>query len=201
MHALTLEDLLPLEEYLPQRADFLAAHLRYLDRYRRIRVGPQVTVIFENRQTLWYRVQEMLRVTRIDQPEQIEQELNWYNQLLPRRNRLQAALLLTVPESAAMIDFLRQWRALADGALRLVIETHEIPARLVTHRNGDLSVGTAHWLEFPMNHPERQALRDARRGVFLDVAMGNYQHRSAPLSDEIRQSLYDDLSLSDRDAA
>jgi len=201
MRPLTIEDLLPLDEYIPQRADFFAAHLRYLDRYRRVRVGPHLTVVFENRQTLWYRVQELLRVTRIEDPAQVQQELAWYNQLLPRRNRLQAALLIMIPEDAGLLQELRRWRGLADGALRLIIDQQSIPAKLITNREGDLAVGTAHWIEFPLNHPERQALHDHRRAVYLEVAFEEYVHRSGPLSEEIRQSLFDDLDLSDRDAA
>src|SRR6266700_2403855 len=60
MLPLTLEDLLPLEEYAGRRREFFEAQCRYLDRYRRVRVGPRATLSFENRQTLWFRVQEEL---------------------------------------------------------------------------------------------------------------------------------------------
>src|SRR5438128_6685602 len=98
MRPLTLDDLLPLNEYAGRRGEFFEAHGRYLDRYRRVRIGSSVTLLFENRQTLWFRLQEVLRVARLSEPARVQQELDLYNRLLPRRNRLQAALLLKVDE-------------------------------------------------------------------------------------------------------
>ena len=76
MNALTLDDLLPLEEFAARRRDFLEAHGRYLDRYRRLRVGPRVTLLFENRQTIWFRLQEVLRIARLGEPTRVVQEMN-----------------------------------------------------------------------------------------------------------------------------
>src|SRR5438105_12065053 len=98
MNGLTLDDLLPLDEYAGRRREFFEAHVRYLDRYRRVRIGPQATLLFENRQTLWFRLQEVLRVARLNDPQRLEQELAIYNRLLPGRDRLQAALLIAVED-------------------------------------------------------------------------------------------------------
>ena len=65
MDVLGLEDIIPLEEFAAKRREFASAHRRYLDRYRRVRLGPSLTLVFENRQTLWFRVQEVLRLTRM----------------------------------------------------------------------------------------------------------------------------------------
>src|SRR5438105_1494694 len=92
VRGLTLEDLLPLGDYANQRRDFFAAHCRYVDRYRRVRIGPRLALQFANRLTLWFHVQELLRVARLADPEHIQQELPLYNPLLPRRDCLQAAL-------------------------------------------------------------------------------------------------------------
>ena len=62
MLPLTVDDLLPLEEYATKRSEYFDAHRRYIDRYRRVRIGPKLTLIFENRQTLWFRVQEIIRI-------------------------------------------------------------------------------------------------------------------------------------------
>src|SRR4051812_36635289 len=99
MRALTVDDLLPLEDYVVRRRELLEAHQRYLDRHRRVRVGPRLTLLFENRQTLWLRVQEVLRIARLTEPTQVQMELDLYNRLLPARDRLQAALLIGVEES------------------------------------------------------------------------------------------------------
>ena len=199
MQPLTLDDLLPLEEYVGQRQEFFAAHIRYLDRYRRVRVGPRLTLLFENRQTLWFRVQELLRVARLSEPERVQQELDWYNQLLPTRNRLQAALLITVPESAGMTDELKFWRHFTGPELCLCLDAARVPARLLTAREADFSIGMAHWVEFPLHASERSLLADFRRPAHFAVSYRTYAHESAYLGEEVRQSLLDDLALSDRD--
>src|SRR5262249_39900316 len=96
MLPLTVDDLLPLEEYAPKRKEYFDAHRRYVDRYRRVRIGPKLTLIFENRQTLWFRVQEVIRIARLADAADLHQELSLYNRLLPAGNVLQAALLIDI---------------------------------------------------------------------------------------------------------
>src|SRR4051794_28442812 len=119
MQPLTLDDLLPLAEYVGRRGEFFAAHARYLDRYRRVRVGPKLTLVFENRQTLWFRLHEVLRVARLADPLRVQQELDWYNRLLPTRDTLQAALLIDVAEGAGWAEESAFWQGLAGEHVRL----------------------------------------------------------------------------------
>src|SRR5262249_24167861 len=104
MRPLTLDDLLPLNEYPSQRREFLEAHQRYLDRYRRVRIGPLLTLLFENRQTLWFRVQELLRVARLADPVTVQRELDIYNRLLPSRDCLQGALLIDIKDETRLAE-------------------------------------------------------------------------------------------------
>jgi hypothetical protein len=72
MEALTLEDLLPLEDFAARRREFFSAHLRYLDRYRRVRLGPRLTLVFQNRQTIWFLLQDVLRIARLAEPARVQ---------------------------------------------------------------------------------------------------------------------------------
>src|SRR5581483_3577501 len=112
MQPLTLDDLLSLDEYAGRRREFFESQCRYLDRYRRVRVGPQLTLLFENRQTLWFRVQEILRVARLSDPGRVQQELHVYNRLLPGRNQVNAALLIAVTDETRLTQELASWRNL-----------------------------------------------------------------------------------------
>lgn len=196
MKALTLDDLLPLEEYAPRRREFFEAHVRYLDRYRRVRIGSRVTLLFENRQTLWYRLQEVLRIARLSEPAQVRQELDLYNRLLPRRNRLQAALLLQFDERR-LGEELTAWRTLRGDELCLHLGDARYPADLITCRPEDRCVGTAHWVQFVFDERGRRRLADFDRSAYFGIHHGEYQHDSAGLSEEVRQSLLDDLRMSD----
>lgn len=194
MRPLTPDDLLPLEEFAGRRREHFEAHARYVDRYRRVRLGPLLTLVFENRQTLWFRVQEVLRVARLADPQRVREELAVYNRLLPGRGRLQAALLIEAAEEESAA-----WKALRGEELRLRMGGAAVPAELVTSRPEDLAVGAAHWVAFALDDNARRRLADFRRPAHFEIVNPSYQHESEPLADDVRQSLLDDLALSDRD--
>src|SRR5437660_5102896 len=119
MQPLALDDLLPLDEYAGRRSEFFSSQQRYLDRYRRVRLGPRLTLLFENRQTLWFRVQELLRIARLAEAEPVQRELDLYNRLLPGRNQLQAALLIEVADESQLTQELAPWQRLRGQDLGL----------------------------------------------------------------------------------
>ena len=193
MDALAPDDILPLEEYAARRREFFAAHMRYLDRYRRVRVGPRASLVFENRQTLWFRVQEVLRVARLAEPGRVRQELDLYNRLLPAAGRLQAALLLEVDETRLEAE-LRPWRELRGEQVALEIGQARFPANLLTCRPEDRAIGAAHWVQFVLDAEARELLGDPRRPACFRIRTPGYAHDSGPLPDDIRQSLAQDIA-------
>lgn len=199
MQPLTVDDLLPLEEYVDKRREFFDSHRRYIDRYRRVRIGPRLTLIFENRQTLWFRVQEILRIARLSEPGDVEQELNLYNRLLPSRNLLQAALLIDLGDEIRAVQERASWQNIEGEQLCLVVGEDWFPSVLVTCRPEDRCAGTSHWLQFPIDPPARLKLADFDLPALFRFDNGHYQHESALLSEELRQSLVDDLERSEND--
>jgi hypothetical protein len=192
MTPLTIEDLLPLEEYAPRRREFFDSHRRYVDRYRRVRIGPRLTLIFENRQTLWFRVQEIVRVARLSDRSQVAQELALYNRLLPGGNLLQAALLLDLGEDAAP-----DWQRLDGSHLRLAIGDDELASRLVTGRAEDRCVGTAHWVQFTFAPSDRARFADLTLPARFRFDDGRYTFSTNPLADDLRRSLLGDLDVAE----
>jgi hypothetical protein len=201
MKPLTLDDLIPLEEYAGRRREFFDSHRKYLDRYRRVRIGPSLTLVFENRQTLWFRVQEVVRIARLTDAERLKQELTLYNHLLPGRDQLQAALLIDIADETRLKSELASWQDLSGAQLALHLGEQRLPAALVTSRPEDRCVGMAHWIQFHLDAATRGLLADATLPTYFTFDNGLYAHRSAPLNDDLRQSLLDDLQLSDRDEA
>src|SRR5262249_54909480 len=127
-------------------------------------------------------------------PRRVREELAVYNRLLPGRGRLQAALLIEpdAEESAA-------WKALRGDELRLRMGRAAVPAELVTCRPEDLAIGAAHWVSFDLDDGARRRLADFRRPAHFEIVNPSYKHESDPLAEDVRQSLLDDLALSDRD--
>jgi hypothetical protein len=199
MQRLSLDDLIPLAEFAGQRREFFAAHHRYLDRYRRVRIGPALTLVFENRQTLWFRVQDVLRVARLQEPARVQQELDIYNRLLPHRDCLQAALLIEIADETRLADDLEFWGRMPGKALQLRIGDGTFPAALLTCRPEDRCTGTAHWVHLPIPPDDRPQLIDFHQPARFEVRHDSYRHESPFLSEDVRQSLYEDLQMSDRD--
>lgn len=199
MRPLTLDDLLPLGDFAGQRRELFAAHCRYLDRYRRVRVGPQLTLLFENRQTLWFRVQDLFRIARLTEPDRVQDELRVYNRLLPGKNQLQASLLIDIVDEMKLLEELSFWEKLPADALRLRLGEHTYAAKLITCRPEDRCYGTAHWVQFSIDSIGREQLTDPRLPAYFELADEAYPHKSPPLGAEVRQSLLEDLQMSDRD--
>ena len=197
MDVLGLEDIIPIEEFAGKRREFAAAHRRYLDRYRRVRLGPSLTLVFENRQTLWFRVQDILRLARLAEPRLVKQELDLVNRLLPGRDRLQAALLIAVDETR-LHDELAFWRDLRGDQLTLRLGPVSYPANVLTCRPEDRAIGAAHWIQFVLDAEGRRLLTAPASPARLRIDLPGYSHDSGPLSEEVRRSLGEDLSLPER---
>lgn len=194
MNPLTLDDLLTLEEYASRRGEFFDAHRRYVDRYRRVQIGPRSTLVFENRQTLWFRIHEILRVARLMEPEMLQEELEVYNRLLPGQGCLQAALLITVQDETRLDRELAPWQAMRGDELALYLGPIRYPANLYTARPEDRCIGAAHWVQFVLDEAGQETLRDVRQPAVIRVSLPTYQYDSAPLSPDVRWSLLEDLT-------
>ena len=97
MNKLTVEDLISLEKYARERADFRTRVLAH-KRNRQLAVGPNCTWLFEDRLTIQYQVQEMLRAERIFEPDGIAEELSAYNPLIPDGRNWKVTFLLEFPD-------------------------------------------------------------------------------------------------------
>jgi hypothetical protein len=101
---LTLDDITDIRAYERERDQF-RRHVIELKRRRRVSVGPHITFVFENRDTIRFQIQEMARVERLYSDEQIETELRIYNPLIPEAGGLAATMFIELTSDAE----LREW--------------------------------------------------------------------------------------------
>jgi len=94
---------------------------------------------------------------------------------------------------------LAPWQELRGAELCLHLGPLRYPSNLLTCRPEDRCNGTAHWVQFVLDGQGRRLLEDPRQPAFFAATLSRYRHDSAPLGEEVRQSLLDDLRLSDRD--
>lgn len=160
MHKLRREDLLGLERYASERAAFRARVIAH-KRARTLHLGPHATLLFEDRLTVQYQVQEMLRVERIFEPEGIDAELEAYNPLIPDGRNLKATLLFEYEDAEQR----RRELARLGGIEHRVHARVEGLARIAAIADEDLDRSDAgktsavHFLRFEFAEPQVEALR------------------------------------------
>src|SRR4029077_20319225 len=123
MDLLTPDDIKNLHEYELERGDFRSRVIALKSR-RRIPLGPLMTVVLENRDTVRFQIQEMLRVERIVQPEKVQHEVETYNELLPGPGEVGATLFIEITDPVRIQRVLDGFIGLDKGGLDLVIGSH-----------------------------------------------------------------------------
>jgi hypothetical protein len=131
----------------------------------------------------------------------VQQELDLFNRLLPGPGQLQAALLIDVADETRLTEQLAPWASLADGQVRFCVGQLVCAGRVLTCRPEDRCIGAAHWVQFTFDAQGQRLLADLRQPALVEITLPAYAHRSALLSDEMRQSLVDDLKKASASAA
>ena len=107
MRKLTRDDIVDIAAYERERLEF-RSHVIDVKKRRRVEVGEQVTLVFENLDTMRFQVQEIMRAERIVLDDRIQQELDIYNELLPEPGQLTATLFIEISEQARVKEVLDQ---------------------------------------------------------------------------------------------
>ena len=131
MNFLTSQDLLPVAAYEQQREPF-RSQIIALKQRRRISVGPLITLVFENRETLRFQTQEMIRVEQILDPYKVQEELDVYNALMPGAGELSATLMIEITEPDRMKEWLDMFMGLDHGQ-KIAIRTGTEQVTMTVH--------------------------------------------------------------------
>ena len=107
MKPIASHEILALADYERARSLLRPLLLHEKDR-RRLHVGPHVTLLFENAQTAWYQIQEMIRTEKLESADAINHEIETYNELLPRKGELAATMLIEYADAAERDAALRR---------------------------------------------------------------------------------------------
>ena len=191
MKPISGDEVLNLHEYEIARPDFRQRVIERKKR-RRVALGPILTLVFENRDTVLFQIQEMLRVERIVRPEKVQEQLDVYNELLPDAGEVAATLFIEVTEAARVQPVLDSLIGLDEpGPLRLVISGKEYPAQFATGERREDRICAVHYVRFAVGDQGRADLAIGEPAV-LKVDHGDY-HAQAPLGPETVRELLEDL--------
>jgi hypothetical protein len=189
---ITLEDVIPYADYERQREAFRAGIIALKHR-RRISVGPLVTLVFENRDTLRFQIQEMIRVERIFDPVKVQDELNVYNALLPSRDELSATLLIEITDEAQMKLWLDTFMGLDHGETVAIIAGQErVYGQFEGGHSHETKISAVHFIRFRPTVSMKAAFADLRQPVMIVVHHKDYQ-AEASVPGSMREEWLKDL--------
>jgi len=162
-----------------------------LKKRRRIGVGDKVTLVFENRDTVIFQIQEMMRAEKIADLDKIREEIEVYNELIPAPGELSATLFLEIEDQTHLRKDLLQFLGI-DEAVYLKVGGHSIHARFEEGRSKEDKISAVQYIKFPLDETALQAFVKGEKAELV-IDHPNYQART-PIESETRQSLMEDLT-------
>ena len=188
------EDLFSLEQYAKQRPGFRPKVIAH-KKARTVQCGPNATWLFEDRLTVQYQVQEMLRTERIFEAEGIADELAAYNPLIPDGSNWKVTLLIEYPEVEQRRAALARMKGIEDRCW-VRVAGHDRVFAIADEdleRENDEKTSSVHFLRFELTPPMVTA---AKAGAAISIGMDHdaYRHAIDPLPQAGRDALARDLA-------
>lgn len=196
MAKLTRDDLYTLEQYAEKRAEMRAAVMQH-KKSRQLPIGPHATLYFEDRLTMQYQIQEMLRVERIFEADAIEEELDAYNPLIPDGSNWKATFMIEYPDVEVRQQELKKLVGIED---RVWMQVHGFdPVYAIADEDLERSdaekTSAVHFLRFELGDEMAAAMR-AGAQLSAGIDHQNYHYGIDHVADNIRDSLARDLAAS-----
>ncbi len=196
MYHINRKDLMTLEEYAEQRPQYRERIIVH-KKNRRVALGPNATLYFEDRLTMLYQVQEILRIEKVFERNAIEEELEVYNPLVPDGTNWKVTFMIEYEDEAErkvalskLIGIERQvWVQVGDCTRVNPIANEDLV------RETENKTSAVHFLRFELT---AQMIEAAKNGAAITVGVNHpqYTHETGPLPKIIAESLVSDLDLS-----
>jgi len=189
MKKIALEDIVGLAAYKKAR-EKRRQKIIELKKRRRVSVGDKVTLVFENRDTVIFQIQEMMRAEQITDLDKIRAEIDVYNELIPEPSELSATLFLEIEDQTRIREALLKFLGI-DEAVYFNVGGYAVRGRFEEGRSEEDKISAVQYVKFPFGEEARQAFI---KGAPAELAIDHphYQAR-AVLAAETRQALIDDL--------
>jgi hypothetical protein len=191
-HEITRADIVPLDKYTAERRSLRQTVIAVKQR-RRLEVGPFATFSFENYQTMWHQVHEMLYIEKGGEA-QIADELRAYNPLIPKGRELVATVMFEIDEPVRRDAALRRlggieahiFLSVGGASIRAVAETD------VERTKADGKTSSVHFVHFPFTDAQVAGFRTPKAQVIVGFDHPEYSHM-AVMPDAVRQALAADF--------
>lgn len=190
---ITPEDILPLAEYQKIRKEH-KQKLIPIKKSRRVEIGPFATFYFENYDTMWSQIQEMLYIEQ-GGDEQLQDELAAYNPLIPNGSELVATLMIEIDDPVRR-DFMLRQLGHIEKTIYLSVggeKIYAVPEQEVERTTDDGKASSIHFLHFPLTETQKATFKDPATDVQLGIEHENYGHITL-IKGDTRTALAKDLA-------
>ena len=160
-------------------------------RVRRVSVGPLVSVVFENRTTMIFQIEEMCRAEQLSEPDKIQEEIDVYNKILPDDGQLGATLLVEITNEAEIGTTLEKLVGLHEHVW-LVVGGERIKAEFDPEQFASDKLAAVQYLKFTLSAEAQRAIAETGTALALAIDHPSYRHE-ARLGESSRASLAADL--------
>jgi len=173
---ITPADIIPYKDYAAKRNE-LRKSLIAVKKNRRVEVGPFATFYFENYDTMWHQVHEMLHIEKGGE-EQIAGELEAYNPLIPQGNELIATLMLEIEDPVRRDATLKQLAGIEESVSFDVNGTRVkgTPTEYEDRTTPDGKTSSVHWVRFVFTPEQKKKFMSGDARVLLAIEHPNYGH-------------------------
>ena len=195
MPHLTRSDLWSLERYSEQREGFRAEVLAH-KKNRRLSLGENARIYFEDTVTIRYQIQEMLRIEKIFEVAGIEEELAAYNPLIPDGTNWKATFMIEFGDPAERAQRLREMRGI-ENCINIEIEGQgvvQVIADEDLERETEEKTSAVHFMRFELSNEQIAALKDGAK-LFASVEHAAYPIARFEVAQTTRDALVRDLVL------
>lgn len=183
-------DILQYEKVRPQYRDRVIK----LKAARRISIGPYITLVFENRDTVLFQIQEMMRAERTVAEERIADDIAVYGGLLPAARELSATLMIEITEATRIKSVLDRFLGMDRGnTTSLQFAGERVYAVFESGRSTEAKISAVHFVRFPFTPAQARRFRTGEDQATLHVSHGTYRRRAA-VPPAMRASLVHDLT-------
>ncbi|CUS85494.1 Protein of unknown function (DUF3501) [Candidatus Kryptonium thompsonii] len=193
MKKIELSEVKNIYEYEKIREDF-RRYIIDLKKKRRVEVGNRVSLVFENRDTVLFQIQEMMRAERMVDDNEIKFEVDTYNELIPERNELSATLFIEVDDPQLLRPVLDSFIGL-DRGNHVYLEIgnkHKIYAEFEEGHSKDDRISAVHFIKFKFKPEQIEDFKNFENEVKIVIDHPNYKAFSI-INPETRNELIKDL--------
>ena len=193
MKSLASDTLMNIIEYEKVRHTYRQDIIAY-KKNRRISLGPNIMLTFENERTLTFQIQEIMRAERLVHDAQIQEEMDVYNSIMHPESGLSATLFIEVKEEAKIRPVLNKFIGLTTGkTLYFEVGEEKVYAFYEQGREEEDKISSVHYIHFHFKDEQKSKLNDPETEVTLVIDYNDYTY-SEPLPDGLRKSLCKDFS-------